>query len=61
MVRNAQEAMGERQLMSAFSAVIDADPARARSDRAFRQKLLEQSLDAVRPVRGRWRRSQATA
>jgi hypothetical protein len=47
MARNAQEAIGERQLMSAFSPGTDADPARARSDQAFRQKLFEQSLDAV--------------
>ena len=33
--------------MNAFSPVTDADLARARSDRAFRQKLLEQSLEAL--------------
>jgi hypothetical protein len=33
--------------MGSFSPVTDSDLARARSDRAFRQKLLEQSLDAL--------------
>jgi len=33
--------------MSTFSPVSDADLARARTDRAFRQKLLEQSLEAL--------------
>jgi hypothetical protein len=30
-----------------FTLVTDADLARARGDRAFRQKLLEQSLEAL--------------
>jgi hypothetical protein len=33
--------------MRHFSPVTDADLARARSDRAFRQKLLEQSLETL--------------
>lgn len=33
--------------MSAFSPVTDADLARARSDPAFRQKLLTQSLELL--------------
>jgi hypothetical protein len=33
--------------MGTFSPVTDTDLARARTDRAFRQKLLEQSLDAL--------------
>ncbi len=33
--------------MSAFSLVTDADLARARSDPAFRQKLLTQSLEGL--------------
>jgi hypothetical protein len=33
--------------MAAFAPVTDAELARARSDRAFRQKLLEQSLEAL--------------
>ncbi|MGD0025550.1 MAG: hypothetical protein ABSC37_13170 [Xanthobacteraceae bacterium] len=33
--------------MTAFAAVTDAELARARSDPAFRQKLLEQSLEAL--------------
>jgi len=33
--------------MSAFSPVTDADLSRARSDPAFRQRLLEQSLEAL--------------
>ena len=33
--------------MSPFSPVTDADLSRARSDRAFRQHLLEQSLEAL--------------
>ena len=33
--------------MSAFAPVTDAELARARSDPAFRQKLLEQSLEAL--------------
>jgi hypothetical protein len=37
----------KRGVMSSFSPVTDADLARARDDRAFRQKLLEQSLEAL--------------
>jgi hypothetical protein len=37
----------ERLVMSPFSPVTDADLSRARSDPAFRQRLLEQSLDAL--------------
>ncbi len=33
--------------MSVFSPVTDTDLERARSDRAFRQKMLEQNLDAL--------------
>jgi hypothetical protein len=33
--------------MSPFSPVTDADLSRARSDPAFRQRLLEQSLEAL--------------
>ncbi len=33
--------------MSSFSPVTDADLTRARADPAFRQKLLEQSLEAL--------------
>jgi len=33
--------------MSVFSPVTDADLSRARTDPAFRQKLLEQSLEAL--------------
>ena len=33
--------------MAAFSPVTDSELARARSDRAFRQKLLEQNLEAL--------------
>jgi hypothetical protein len=33
--------------MSPFSPVTDADLRRARSDPAFRQKMLEQSLEAL--------------
>jgi len=33
--------------MGVFTPITDADLARARSDRAFRQKLLEQSLEAL--------------
>jgi hypothetical protein len=33
--------------MSPFSPVTDADLTRARSDPAFRQKMLEQSLEAL--------------
>jgi hypothetical protein len=33
--------------MKDFSPVTDADLARARSDRAFRQRLLERSLEAL--------------
>jgi hypothetical protein len=33
--------------MSSFSPVTDADLLRARADPAFRQKLLQQSLDAL--------------
>jgi hypothetical protein len=33
--------------MGSFSPVTDSDLARARSDRAFRQTLLEQSLDTL--------------
>lgn len=33
--------------MSAYAPVTDTDLARARSDRAFRQKLLEQSLETL--------------
>jgi hypothetical protein len=33
--------------MSKFSAVTDAELARARSDRVFRQRLLEQSLEVL--------------
>jgi hypothetical protein len=33
--------------MSTFSPVTDADLARARSDPAFRQRLLSQNLDAL--------------
>jgi len=33
--------------MSSFPPVTDADLSRARTDPAFRQKLLEQSLDAL--------------
>ncbi len=33
--------------MGAFTPVSDSDLERARSDPAFRQKLLEQSLDAL--------------
>jgi hypothetical protein len=34
-------------VMSPFSHVTDADLSRARTDPAFRQKLLQQSLDAL--------------
>ncbi len=33
--------------MATFSPISDADLARARTDRAFRQKLLEQNLEAL--------------
>lgn len=33
--------------MSPFSPVTDADLCRARSDRTFRQRLLEQNLEAL--------------
>jgi len=33
--------------MNPFSPVTDADLTRARSDRAFRQKMLEQSLETL--------------
>ena len=33
--------------MSPFAAVTEADLARARNDRTFRQRLLEQSLDVL--------------
>ncbi len=33
--------------MGTFSSVTDADLERARMDRAFRQRLLEQNLDAL--------------
>jgi hypothetical protein len=33
--------------MSPFSPVTEADLSRARSDRAFRQRLLEQNLEAL--------------
>ncbi len=33
--------------MAAFAPVTDADLARARNDAAFRQKLLEQSLETL--------------
>jgi hypothetical protein len=35
------------RLMATFSPVTDADLARARRDPAFRQKLLQQNLDAL--------------
>jgi hypothetical protein len=37
----------ERLVMSPFSPVTDADLSRARSDPTFRQRLLEQNLDAL--------------
>ena len=39
--------MREHPGMAAFSPVSDMDLARARTDPAFRQKLLEQSLEAL--------------
>ena len=33
--------------MGTFSPVTDADLSRARADRAFRQRMLEQSLEAL--------------
>jgi hypothetical protein len=35
------------RFMSSFPPVTDADLSRARTDPAFRQKLLQQSLDAL--------------
>jgi hypothetical protein len=37
----------ERVVMSVYSPVTDTDLARARSDPAFRQKLLTQSLETL--------------
>lgn len=42
-----KRAGSEFVVMSPFSQVTDADLSRARTDRAFRQKLLQQSLDAL--------------
>jgi hypothetical protein len=47
--------------MSDFSPVTDADLARARSDRAFRQKLLEQSLEALLASVKKLRKSDPSA
>jgi hypothetical protein len=43
--------------MGRFSAVTDIDLTRARSDQAFRQKLLTQSLEALLDGMKRLRRS----
>jgi len=47
--------------MTSFSLVTDADLARARGDRAFRQKLLEQSLEALLASVKKLRRSDPSA
>jgi hypothetical protein len=47
--------------MRDFSPVTDADLARARDDRAFRQKLLEQSLEALLAGVKKLRRSDPSA
>jgi len=47
--------------MGTFSPVTDADLARARSDRAFRQKLLEQSLETLLVGMKKLRKSEPSA
>jgi hypothetical protein len=47
--------------MRDFSPVTDADLARARSDRVFRQRLLEQSLEALLAEVKKLRKSNPSA
>ncbi len=53
----------ECAIMSSFSPVTEADLSRARADPAFRQRLLQQSLDALldRLQKERQRQSAAAA
>jgi hypothetical protein len=46
--------------MSSFSPVTETDPSRARTDPAFRQKLLQQSLDALLDRLQKERQMQST-
>lgn len=47
--------------MAAFLPITDADLARARGDRAFRQKLLEQSLETLLAAMKKLRKADPAA
>jgi hypothetical protein len=54
-------AFARRLVMSTFPAVSDSDLARARTDPAFRQKLLTQSLEILLATIKRQRKTSQSA